>query len=252
MSNKKERKSIGFKILMGLLRKTKKESKFIYLGEKIDTPSVILSNHVSTSGPLSFELFSGINFRFWGAYQMNSGLRAMYKYQTRVFYHEKRGWNIHLARIYCLLASPLTNIIYGGLNLISTYPDARFVKTIKESHEAINDGKSIVIFPEISDKGYLDELEGFHKGFLTLLKYMARKGTDMPVVVTYYNKYNGIHVVDKKVMYSELVKKYGTEDAIAKALCERCNKLGKMSQTQIFSEQNTEAATQSKNKAAIG
>ena len=44
----------------------------------------------------------------------------MYKYQTRVYYHEKKHWNLHLARLFCLLASPLTNLFYKGLNLIST------------------------------------------------------------------------------------------------------------------------------------
>ena len=34
------------------------------------------------------------------------------------------------------------------------------------SETAIKNGESVVIFPEVSDKGYLAELEGFHFGFL--------------------------------------------------------------------------------------
>lgn len=229
---KKEKKSLGYRFLMWILKKAKKPSKFVYTADKIETPSIILSNHVSTSGPLSFQLYSGMKYRFWGAYQMNSGLKSMYRYQTRVFYHEKRGWNLTLARLYCLLASPLTNIIYGGLNLISTYPDVRFRKTIKESQKAIEEGKSLVIFPEISDKGYLDELEGFHRGFVVFLRYMYNKGVDLPVVVTYYNKYNQVHMVGEKVLYSKLVEEYKTEEAICKALCDKCNELGKLSTKQ--------------------
>ncbi len=226
---KKKRKSLGFRFLMWILRKAKQPSKFTYVGDEIDEPCVILSNHVDTSGPLSFQLYSGLNFTFWGAYQMNSGLVKMYKYQSRVFYHEKRGWNLFLARLYCLIASPVTSIVYGGLDLISTYPDLRFRKTLHESEEAVKEGKSLVIFPEVSDNGYLDELEGFHRGFLVFLRHMYKKGVDLPVVVTYFNKYNKVHMVGEKIKYSELLATYGTDEAICSALCEKCNELGKLS-----------------------
>lgn len=223
------KKSIWFRMIMGLLKKTKAKSTFVYLGEKIEEPSVILCNHVGTSAPLSFELFSGIDFRFWGTHEMNSGLVSMYKYQSRVFYHEKRGWNLFLARMYCLIASPLTNIVYGGLDLISTYKDIRFRNTLKESENAINDKHSIVIFPEVSDKGYLDVLEGFHSGFVKFLNYMYKKGHDLPIYVSYYNKYNHVHIFSEKIMYSELLAKCIDEDLIAKALCDKCNELGVLS-----------------------
>lgn len=229
-----------FKGYKGFIKLFKKPTNFKYVGEKIQSPSIIVSNHVGTSAPLSFELFlQDVPLRFWGAHEMNSGLVNMYKYQTKVFYHEKRGWNIHLARLYCLLASPLTNIFYKGLNLISTYKDGRFVKTIKESFDTINDGNSIVIFPEVSDKGYLDVLEGFHKGFVVMLDYCYKKGVDLPVVVTYYHKKSNVHRIDEKIMYSELLQKFNTYDEIAKYLCERCNKLGEMCQKEYLDNQNS-------------
>lgn len=227
MKNKRKAWFRGYKGFMKLFRKP---TNFKYLGEKIESPSIILSNHVGTNAPLSFELYLDEPMRFWGAHEMNSGLGSMYKYQTRVFYHEKRGWNIHLARLYCLLASPLTYIFYKGLNLISTYKDGRFVKTIKESFDAINSGNSIVIFPEVSDKGYLDELEAFHKGFVVFLDYAYRKGLDLPIVVTYYHKASNVHLIDNKIMYSELIKEHKNFDNVAKYLCDRCNELGRICQ----------------------
>ena len=38
-----------------------------------------------------------------------------------------------LARLFCLLASPLTFLFYKGLNLISTYKDSRLKITLEES-----------------------------------------------------------------------------------------------------------------------
>ncbi len=121
-------------------------------------------------------------------------------------------------------------LFYKGLNLISTYKDGRFVKTIKESHRAILDGNSIVIFPENSQNGYLDELEGFLNGFVLMLDYCYKKGLDLPVVVTYYHKKSNVHLIDDKIAYSKLIEKHKTFDAVASFLCSRCNELGKICQ----------------------
>ena len=231
-----------FELLKKLMRVFIKETKFVYLGEKIDTNSVILCNHVGTKAPLAWELYGNIPFRFWGAVEMNSGLISMYKYQSRVFYHEKKHWNIHLARLFCLIASPLTNMFYKGLELISTYHDIHFKKTIDESIETLKNGKSIVIFPEISDKGYLDELEGFHHGFAMLCSVLIRKGIDVPITVAYYKKNEKNYIIDKPVMLSELFVEGISREEIAINLCNRCNELGKMSLEDIDKEKENEKA----------
>ena len=128
-----------FRALKKIMKIRYKEPKFIYLGEEIKDGSIILSNHEGTDAPMSLEIYLNKRIRMWGAHEMNSGLVKMYKYQSRVYYHEKKGWNLHLARLFCLIASPLTNIFYKGLNLISTYKDVRFVKTIRESIGALKD-----------------------------------------------------------------------------------------------------------------
>ena len=220
-----------FKAYAGLLKATKKKSHFVYLGEEFRPGSLILSNHVGTAGPLSFELFLDKPTRFWGAHEMNSTLGSMYKYQSEVFYHQKRGWNLFGARLFCLLASPLTWLFYRGLNLISTYKDMRLSHTLRESLETLQEGTSIVIFPEVSDKGYLDVLEDFHGGFALLLAFCKRHGLDVPIYVTYYNKENQAHVVDRPILYSELLKTYQTREEQCAYLCARCNLMGEISRS---------------------
>ena len=150
---------------------------------------------------------------------MNSGLISLYKYQTKVYYHEKKHWNIHLARLFCIIASPLTNMFYKGLELISTYRNIHFKKTIDESIETLKSGKSIVIFPEISDKGYLDELEGFHHGFTMLCSVLKRKGMDVPITVAYFKKNERHYIIDKPVMLSEIFRDGVSREDIAMNLC---------------------------------
>lgn len=226
--NKKNIRSGRFEFYKSIIKIGVKKSEFIYLGDKPDGAAIILSNHVGTSAPLAWELYEDIAYRFWGASEMNGSLAELYGYHTKVYFHGKKHWNIHLARLYCLLASPLTWIFYRGINLISTYQDIRFRKTLSESIDTLKDDKAVIIFPEISDKGYLDELEGFHKGCIMLMKIAKRQGLDVPVYVSYYRKRERKYIVDKPIMLSELLAMGLSDDELADMLCGRCNELGKM------------------------
>lgn len=217
-----------FCLMKKMMRGRYKKAEFIYLGEQFGNGGIILSNHEGTDAPMSLELYCDKPLRMWGTGEMNSGLVKMYKYQTRVYYYEKKHWNLHLARLFCLLASPLTNLFYKGLNLISTWKDGRFLTTLRESVEALQNGENIVIFPEVSENGYLAELEGFHAGFVALCEVCKKKGIDVPVYVTYFRKSDLKYIVDKPVLYSELTANGETKEQVLERLLNRCNELGKM------------------------
>jgi hypothetical protein len=225
-----------FRFMKKLMKGRYKKPRFIYLGEPFSNGSIILSNHEGTDAPMSLELYCDKPMRMWGAHEMNSGVVKMYKYQSRVYFHEKKHWNLHLARLFCLIASPLTNLFYKGFDLISTYRDGRFIKTIRESVSAIKNGDNVVIFPERSDNGYLAELEGFFEGFVMLAEICYKKGIDTPIYVTYFKKKELIYVIDAPIYYSELSANGATRAEMAKRLLDRCNELGKMT----FDEQTEE------------
>ena len=228
IQKEKPRRKWWFRGLLRLMKKRYPCPEFIYLGEEIKDGSLLLSNHEGTDAPLSLEMYLGKRLTMWGAHEMNSGLIKMYKYQTRVYYHEKKHWNLHLARLFCLIASPLTNLFYKGLGLISTYRDSRFIKTVRESIAALKKGESIVVFPEDSKNGYLPQLEGFFAGFTILAETCKKKGMDLPIYVTYFKKKERQYIIDKPVLYSQLTANGETREEVAKRLLERCNELGKM------------------------
>lgn len=228
---KKENNTISkrkwwFRGLKKIMKIRYKKPTFVYLGKEISNGSIILSNHEGTDAPMSFEIYGNKPIRFWGAHEMNSGLIKMYKYQSRVYYHEKKHWNLFGARMFCLIASPLTNIFYKGLNLISTYKDGRFRNTIKESLQAINNGENIVIFPEKSINGYQATLEGFYGGFVLFAETCKKRNIDLPIYVSYFNKQKKIYLIDEPIYYSELSDKFKTREEIATYLCDKCNALG--------------------------
>ncbi len=238
IENSKQNRRLWFRGMKKLMLGRYKKPKFVFLGEPYHSGALILSNHEGTDAPMSLEIYTERPIRHWGASEMNSGVISLYKYQTRVYYHQKKGWNLGLARLFCIIASPLTNLFYRGLRLISTYRDVRFMKTVKESLAAVQRGENIVVYPEDSTNGYLAELEGFHAGFALFADIALKKGIDLPIYVSYFNKAKRTYVFDAPVKYSELKAKYGTKEEVAKALVLRCNELGKMD----FSEEEKEVA----------
>ena len=89
----KEKRKWWFELLKKMMKGRYKKPTFIYLGEEITNSSIILSNHEGTDAPMALEIYLPKPVRMWGAHEMNSGLIKMYKYQSRVYYHEKKHWN---------------------------------------------------------------------------------------------------------------------------------------------------------------
>ena len=229
MSKKKFRqdRKLWFRAFKQLIKLRYKRPDFVYLGEKPENGSIILSNHLGAASPLNLEVYADFPVRMWGTYEMNSGFSKLYKYQTRVYYNQKRHWNLHLARLFCLIASPLTYLFYKGLNLISTYPDSRLLKSIKESVNAVCEkGENIVIYPENSDNGYFKVLDRFHAGFVLLAEALKKLGKDVKIFVAYFRKKERKFIFDKPVLFSELKAKFTDRSEMADYLLQRCNALG--------------------------
>lgn len=202
--------------------------RYVYLGEKPAPGCIILSNHESASVPLTMEMYSGLPVRYWGTYEMNKNFKTAYRYQTVTYYHGKKHWPLFAARVFCLLATPLTRLFYKGLDLISTYPDARFRNTLVQSMHVLKRGYSLVVFPENSDNGYLKELTEFRPGAVMLLECCQRQKLDLPVYVAYYQKEKRCHVFDAPTTVGALLGQGLAREALARKLCDRCNELGRM------------------------
>ena len=222
----KNQRKTWFKCLKAFLKIFNSKPKFVYLGEEPEQGAVFLCNHVGKTGPLRLELYFQHNFRFWGTHEMNEGMRSMYKYLSTTFYQQKQHWKPVPAKIISVFATPITTIIYKGMKLISTYQDSRLRTTIRTSIDVLKSNQSVIIFPEDSSKGYFDVLTGFYSGFALLLNECYKKGMDVPVYSMYYQKEKNRYIVDKKVMYSELLAQYETKEEIAEAMKVRCNELG--------------------------
>lgn len=221
---KKERKW-WFCIPKAFLRLIIKKPKFKNFAGEIEEGSIILSNHEGASGPLKLELYLNHSFRLWGAWEMNSHLGHVYYYLSKVYYHQKKHWPLFWARLFCVIAAPVVFLFYRGLNLISTYQDARLKTTIKQSMETIEKNQSVVLFPEDSSTGYHETLKAFLPGFTLLAKTCLKKGKDVKIYVAYLKKKTNTFVIGEPIQASQLFEEYKEPEKIAEAMCERVNQL---------------------------
>ena len=92
----RNKRKLYFRILKKIMKCRYKKPEFIYLDTKPDKSCLILCNHVGVKGPLNLEFYfdKTFNFRFWGTHEMADGLKSTYKYQSEIYFHQKKGWNL--------------------------------------------------------------------------------------------------------------------------------------------------------------
>ena len=200
-----------------IIRKPK--IKFLFDNKDFpDEPVMVLANHVGKKVPVKFEQHYPRDFMMWGTYEMTEGFKAVHKYLRTTYYHEKKHFPKWFAWFVATLAAPFANMFYVGMRIIPTYPDARLMNTMRLSTKVFESGKDIVIYPEDSTHGYDDEIKRFFPGFVTLLDFLYNKGHDVPVYVTYYNRKDNTFYINYAIKYSELKKKYSSNEEIAEQM----------------------------------
>lgn len=197
-----------FSFVKGILRLFYRKPKIVYLGGETEQPAIILSNHVSLKGPLMHELHFPVSTIKWGAGEMLGNYKTRFNYLRNVFYMQKRGFGKVRATLFAIFSATFSKFFYRGMNVVPTWHDARMFNTVNYSVDVLNEGGSVLIFPENSDEGYKDVLTEFHAGFVTLAEcYYKKTGKDVPVHPVYYHRKKKIMAIGEPIYVQDYVKK---------------------------------------------
>ncbi|MCQ2087031.1 MAG: hypothetical protein MJZ37_03040 [Bacilli bacterium] len=217
-----------FRILLGFLRIFFRRRKYVFLGEEPKETCIIFSNHVGASAPVFHELYAPIKMRFWGTHEMTGTFKENYRYLSRIYLPLKKGFRPFISKILAGIITPFVRIFYRGMKLIPTYTDYRFLYTIDETLKTLNEGESIIIYPEDSHDGYHKHLNKyFGGGFLAASRYCENFNCDIKLYNCYYVKKTRTFVIDKGVPFSQLREEFGRDyKGMAQKFCDRANELG--------------------------
>ncbi len=138
-----------------------------------DEPVILVGNHAQMHGPIACELYFPEKRFTWCAGQMMH-LKEVPTYAFQDFWSQKSWWTRWFFRIASYVIAPLSVYIFNHANTIEVYRDARILSTLRESLRRLEEGSSIVIFPE-KDEKHNHILYQFQDGFIDVARMYHRK-----------------------------------------------------------------------------
>ena len=149
-----------------------------------DEPCIVVGNHTQMHGPLASELYFPGHSYTWCAGQMME-LKEVPGYAFEDFWSQKPKHTHWFYKLLSYLIAPLAVCIFNNANTIGVYRDGRIITTFKETVKRLNEGASVVIFPE-HDVKYNNIVYEFQEGFVDIARlYYRRTGKELAFVPLY-------------------------------------------------------------------
>lgn len=147
-------------------------------------PVIIVGNHSKMNGPIACELYTPGLHSIWCAGEMMH-LKEVPAYAYKDFWSRKPKYIRWFYKLLSYIIAPLSVCVFNSANTIGVYHDARILSTFKETVRSLQEGTSVVIFPE-HDVPYNHILCEFQDKFIDIAKlYYKRTGKELAFVPMY-------------------------------------------------------------------
>ncbi|MDO4746641.1 MAG: hypothetical protein Q4B18_08795, partial [Bacillota bacterium] len=135
-------------------------------------------------GPIACELYFPGKRYIWCAGQMMH-LKEVPDYAFQDFWSQKPRWCRWFYKLLSYLIAPFSVCVFNNAGTIPVYHDIRLRTTFKMSMDKLQDGASMIIFPE-HDEPYNNIICEFQDKFIDLARlYYKRTGTELSFVPLY-------------------------------------------------------------------
>lgn len=149
-----------------------------------DEPVVVVGNHTQMNGPICCELYFPVNRYTWCAGEMMQ-LREVPAYAYNDFWSEKPKYIRWFYKLLSYLIAPLSTCVFTNAQTIGVYHDTRILSTFKNTVKRLQEGASVVIFPE-QNLPYNSIICQFQDRFADVAKLYHRKtGKEIAFVPLY-------------------------------------------------------------------
>ena len=149
-----------------------------------DEACVIVGNHCHMYGPVGSEIYTPVRHVIWCAGEMMHR-EEVAEYAFQDFWSGRPEAFHWFYRILSHLITPLSLLLFNNAHTIAVYHDARLISTFRESIAALQDGQSVVIFPECYDE-HNNIVHAFQDKFVDLARFYYKKtGIELNFVPMY-------------------------------------------------------------------
>lgn len=173
-----------FKIIKWLLKKCYPKIEVVGTENLPDEPCIVVGNHTQMHSPLACELYFPVERYTWCAGQMMH-VKEVPAYAFEDFWSFKPSHTHWYFKLLAYAIAPLSAVVFGNANTIPVYRDIKIVSTFRQTMEKLDEGGSIVIFPEKNEK-YNNIIYNFQDGFIDVARlYHRRTGKELSFVPLY-------------------------------------------------------------------
>lgn len=162
-----------FKCIKALVRLFYPKMEVLGAENLPDEPALIVGNHAQMHGPIACELYFPVNRYTWCAGQMMH-LKEVPAYAYADFWSQKPKGVRWFYKVLSYLIAPLSVCVFNNAQTIGVYRDARLRSTFRETVNRLEEGASIVLFPE-HDEPHNHILCSFQDKFIDVAKIYHRK-----------------------------------------------------------------------------
>lgn len=182
-NSKTKKTSVAFKIIVFFVRLFYPKTTFKNIENIPNEPSIIVSNHAQTHGPIVTQLSFPTDRYIWCTGEMLNA-KEIPKYAYKDFWSNKPKcvkWFYKLLSYFLAAFSFLFKDAYS----IGVYKDARLLDTFRQTINRLDEGNSIIIFPECL-KPHNEIVNDFQQNFVDVAKlYYKRRGVALSFTPMY-------------------------------------------------------------------
>ncbi len=147
-------------------------------------PALIVGNHSQMHGPISCELYFPGDRYTWCAGQMMH-LKEVPAYAFQDFWSNKPKSVRWFFKGLSYVIAPFSVCVFNNAHTIGVYRDNRIISTFKTTVKRLEEGASVIIFPECYEE-FDHIVHQFQENFVDIAKlYYKRSGRAVPFVPLY-------------------------------------------------------------------
>ena len=169
----REKTSVLFKIIKWCIRVCYPKIQVEGIENLPDAPAIIVGNHCQMNGPIVGELYVPGEPYIWCSGEMMH-LKDVPAYAFRDFWSQKPKWTHPFYKLLSYIIAPLSVCVFNNARTIGVYHDTRILSTFKNTVKRLQEGKSVVVFPE-HDVKHNHIVYEFQDKFIDIAKLYNKK-----------------------------------------------------------------------------
>jgi len=144
-------------------------------GIEIHEPAIFVANHADSFGPLALYLYFPVKLYPWVIHYVTDKATCA-RYLEKDFVSRELHLRRPLSAWLSILLARICVGLFRYIEAIPVYHDSRrIMETISKSIIYLEEGKSILIFPEIPDSYLSAYIKRFNTGFIEIAKTLGRE-----------------------------------------------------------------------------